>query len=451
MTITPNQPKTEQTTTTLPSSEVEQQFNWKNCWYPVTFLQDLPKNRPYSFSLYDEPFVIFRNQEGKLACLMDLCPHRAAKLSDGQIIDGKIECLYHGWQFDTEGKCQHIPQLPDEVKIPNNACVQSFFVVKKQGIIWFWRGKNTEADQNLIPTIPDLDKSEFRGTDFMMDLPYDQSYLIENVIDPAHVHISHHGSLGNRKNAKPLEMEVIESSVKGIKSRYKYAETNNSNWINLDFFAPNLVVYGFTFNNKIRGGTALYSLPLGKGYCRLFLRGYSNFSNWITKLKPLWLSHWESGRILDEDSLFIMAEQNLFEHSNKTIKEIILPLKTSDILVIEYRKWLDKYGQTLPFYEGYTTSKLPQQNTINHQEQVSLNRFQQHTQICNSCNKAYQTTIRVKQIFVAFAIALAGFAIITDISRVQIGAVLLSILFVILAVVANQIQMKFERSYTRHS
>jgi hypothetical protein len=36
---------------------------------------------------------------------------RLAKLSEGQIVDGKLECLYHGWQFDGEGKCVKIPQV----------------------------------------------------------------------------------------------------------------------------------------------------------------------------------------------------------------------------------------------------------------------------------------------------------------------------------------------------
>lgn len=97
-----------QLTATLPIPE-EHQFNCMSCWYPVTFLQDLPA-RPYSFSLYNEPLFLFRNHDGKLACLTDLCPHRAAKLSDGRLIDGKIECLYHGWQFGTDGQCLHIPQ-----------------------------------------------------------------------------------------------------------------------------------------------------------------------------------------------------------------------------------------------------------------------------------------------------------------------------------------------------
>jgi phenylpropionate dioxygenase-like ring-hydroxylating dioxygenase large terminal subunit len=36
---------------------------------------------------------------------------RLAKLSEGQIVDGKLECLYHGWQFDGDGKCVKIPQV----------------------------------------------------------------------------------------------------------------------------------------------------------------------------------------------------------------------------------------------------------------------------------------------------------------------------------------------------
>ena len=436
-------------TETLSNSDSQQQFDWKNCWYPITFVRDFNHNRPYGFTLYDEPFVLFRDRTGKLACLQDICPHRAAKLSDGQIMEGKIECLYHGWQFDTEGKCQYIPQLSEETKIPNNACVKSFSVVEKQGIIWFWRGKSKEADDNLIPTLPYLENSDFLSADFAIDLPYDQSYLIENVIDPAHVHISHHGSLGNRKNAQPLEMEIVESSIKGIKGRYKYSKRANSNWINLDFIAPNLVIYEVTLDKKIAFSTALYSLPQAKGSCRLLLRNYRNFLSWKTKWKPRWLSHWQQNRILEEDSVFIVGEQATVERSGNSMKQIFLPLKTSDVLVVEYRKWLDRYGNNLPFYQGYTTSKSAQVKVTNNQEQAVLNRFKQHTQICSSCSRAYQITILSKQILISVAIALAAVAILTDNSSLQIVAVILSLLSVTMAVLANQIKTKFERSYTR--
>ncbi|KAG6739184.1 hypothetical protein POTOM_056770 [Populus tomentosa] len=46
-----------------------------------------------------------------------------AKLSEGQLIGGRLECLYHGWQFEGEGNCAMIPRLPANAKIPLSACV----------------------------------------------------------------------------------------------------------------------------------------------------------------------------------------------------------------------------------------------------------------------------------------------------------------------------------------
>jgi phenylpropionate dioxygenase-like ring-hydroxylating dioxygenase large terminal subunit len=157
-----------QKTAIVPRLEGNPEFNWKHCWYPVTFVQDLPKERPYSFSLYDEPLVLFKNQDGKLGCLTDYCPHRAARLSDGQIIEGKLECLYHGWQFGTDGQCLNIPQLPADAKIPTKACVKSFPTVERQGIVWVWSGEPEAADIDRIPTVDVLDKPGFVYATFLL-------------------------------------------------------------------------------------------------------------------------------------------------------------------------------------------------------------------------------------------------------------------------------------------
>lgn len=435
-------------TSTLPQLEEEQEFNWKNCWYPVTFVQDLPKNRPYSFSLYDEPFVLFANQDGKLACLIDRCPHRAAKLSDGQIIDGKIECLYHGWQFDSEGECLHIPQLPTDAKIPVNACVQSFTVIERQGMIWMWRGEPETADGERIPTIDDLDKPGFVCSDYMSDRPYDRTYFLENVLDPAHFPISHHGSLSNRKKAQPLEMEVLKTSVEGIKGRIREKRNANGNWVNLDFVAPNLVKYRFEPMPGLSGGAVIYTLPLGEGRCRVLLRNYQNFLTWKIKLQPRWLEHLFRNRVSEEDMPFIRGQQAHIERLGKNPDSLYLPLKTSDTLLIEYRKWLDKYGSSLPFYQGYSTSK-PHILSEKETSSVLRERFRRHTQICSSCNRAYQVTNRVKHGSMGVAIALFALAIVTDHSWHQILAVSLALSAVSLAVIAQIVKTKFERSYQR--
>lgn len=440
---------TEKITATLPIPEADQTFNWKNCWYPIAFLQDLPKDRPYSFSLYDEPLVLFTNQEGKQTCLIDRCPHRAAKLSDGQIIDGKIECLYHGWQFGADGQCLHIPQLPVDAKIPATACVQSFKVVERQGILWMWRGEPEVADDERIPTVADLDKPEFVSLDYLSDRPYDQTYFIENIIDPAHLPISHHGSMSNRENAQPLDMEVLKTSVEGIQGRVREKRNANGNWVNCDFVAPNVVKYRLEPIPGCVGGFAIYSLPLGKGRCRVLLRNYQNFATRKIKLKPRWFDHLFRNRVAEEDMPFIRGQQAHIERLGENPNSLYFPLKTSDTFVIEYRKWLDKYGSSLPFYQGYSTSKSHDRSEEETSTSVLIDRFKRHTQICSSCNQAYQVTKRLKQGSVGVAIALAALAIITDHSWLQFVAMSLSLSAVTLAVVAQVVKTKFEDSYKR--
>ncbi|MBN3891946.1 MAG: Rieske 2Fe-2S domain-containing protein [Nostoc sp. JL31] len=439
-------------TSTFEKLEEKQEFNWRQCWYPVTFVKDLPANHPHSFSLYDEPLVLFKDKDGQLICLADRCPHRTAKLSEGQIIDGKIECLYHGWQFGSDGQCLHIPQLPTDAKIPVNACVPSFKVVERQGMIWVWAGEKETAVDEIIPILPDLDKSGFVCADFILDLPYDQTYLVENVIDPAHVAISHNGTRGggNRKNAQPLEMEVLENSVQGVKGRWRGANKSNEAWKYVDFVAPSLVLNTAYIEKKDwTFGLALYSIPLGKGRCRLLARGYRNFMTWGVKLRPRWLDHLNTNKILEQDLPLIAGQQAEIERLGRSLKELYLPLKTSDTLVIEFRKWLDKFGSSLPFYQGYSTWKNVENDELN-SKPILLDRFSRHTLICSSCNRAYQVTNRVKQSCIGVAIALAAVAILADDSRIKIAAISLSIAAIVISVMAHTLKTRFERSYTRH-
>ncbi|MGK7930262.1 MAG: Rieske 2Fe-2S domain-containing protein [Microcystaceae cyanobacterium] len=445
MTLAPNQPNTEEITADFALSEIEKQFNWQECWYPVTFTQDFPKDRPYGFSLYDEPLVLFTNKDGKLICLQDLCPHRAAKLSDGEIIDGKIECSYHGWQFGDQGQCLHIPQLPETTKIPVAACVKSYPVAEVQGMIWIWTGTPEKADPNNIPTVADLDDPAVISSDFMMNVPYDQTFFLENIVDPSHLFISHSETWKMKELAQPLEMEIIRVSVEGIEGRYCLTKSPNKHWTSLNFIAPNLVTYRNKTPQRI-GGAALYSLPLGKGYCRIIVRNYNNTPNWQVKLQPRWFEHWFRNKFLEEDLSLVVGQQVQTNRLQKSLKELYLPLKTSDILVVEYRKWLDKYGALLPSYQGYETS-----HNIDYQSVEMGTRLTRHTQICSSCNQAYENTKKIKKILIGLAIILGALALILEHSWVEYLVVTASLLSVALAVVAEQVKIKFERGYTRHS
>lgn len=167
---------------------------------------------------------------------------------------------------------------------------------------------------------------------------------------------------------------------------------------------------------------------------------------------PRWFQHLRQNRVLEEDMSVVVGQQAEIQRLGNSLKEIFLPLKTSDTLVVEYRKWLDKFGLSLPYYQGYSTSKnIHGNNSDRHQQTPSLDRLSQHIHICSSCNQAYRMSDRLKQTFVGIAIALAAFAIITDSSSIQIAAVSTSVVAVVLAIIAQKVRTHLERPYNRQA
>ena len=386
-------------------------FDWKNCWYPVLFDEDLRANSIHQFALYDEEFILWRDTQGVISCLRDRCPHRAAKLSTGKIVGDVVECQYHGWQFDGGGSCASIPQLEKGQPMPEKACVESFPVVVEQGMVWFYRGSSDDSGTTGVVSIPDLDKSDFTSVDYVVDLPYDQSYLIENVIDVAHIHIAHHGIRGggHRAAALPLEFNIVENSASRIRSEFRSIGLPNSESSPLraaimEFVAPNLIHYVSEYKDERLGsGLALYSLPLGMGRCRLLYRKYSNFSPWRERIKPRWLEHFNQNTILQQDMAIIIGQYDVAERSGKELSELWQPIKSCDQLVLAYRRWLDEYGGNLPFYRGYRTSRITASSAA---KSFPSDNYQIHTRQCRDCTRVHSAVHKGEKIAMGLGIIL---------------------------------------------
>jgi len=57
----------------------------------------------------DRELAVFLLDSPERAFVMDnSCPHASGNLSGGEIIDGKVDCPWHHWEFDvTTGVCTH--------------------------------------------------------------------------------------------------------------------------------------------------------------------------------------------------------------------------------------------------------------------------------------------------------------------------------------------------------
>ncbi|CAF1072004.1 unnamed protein product [Adineta ricciae] len=205
--------------TTISSKELDP-LDHSLYWYPVAFSREVPcgSNRPFGFYLLNEPLCLYRRNDGELICVLDLCPHRSARLSLGQITkDGNLECFYHGWQFGAHGQCVHIPSVSKNSKTPSLICARTVPVHEQYGYIWIWPGKYELADSRFIPHQLFADLQAENSTfllapenTFDLDIPYD--LMVDNLLDLAHIDFTHDGTIGKRSQASWIRSERITPS-----------------------------------------------------------------------------------------------------------------------------------------------------------------------------------------------------------------------------------------------
>ncbi len=410
---------------------------WRDHWYPVAFARDLGPGL-HRVRIHGEAFVLFRDPERGWSCLRDRCPHRAARLSDGRLLDGGLECLYHGWQFSSDGACRHIPQLPASQEIPRRACVEAFAVAEAQGMVWIWPGAAAAAEPRQIPTLPHLDLPGCSSVDFAIELPYEQTFLIENVIDIAHIHIAHDGIRGGgrRELAAPIRFEVSEPASSGFTMAFKsigldeIAGGPSLAAARAEFRAPNLVHYESVYEDRrLHSGLALYSAPLGRDRCKLLYRAYSDFWRLRDRLRPRWLEHRTQCDILEQDMSIVVGQAAEIQGAARPPSELWLPLKTSDAPVIAYREWLDRYAAEWPYSVGF---RRPSRGApAGTGGEPRFDRHAMHTRICGSCSRAERAWRAARAPLAGSAVAFLALAAATagsSLAAVAAGAAVASAL-----------------------
>lgn len=160
-------------------------------WHPVAPVTEVTE-QPKKFRLLGEDLVLFRDRDG-VAAFKDLCIHRGTALSLGTITDGRLTCAYHGWQYDRNGTCVHIPSIPKGGSIPRKARAIVHPAQEAYGLVWV-----TLGDPMLpIPPYPEdaFGRPEFHT--FMIDMVWKTSAgrACENGLDLSHLNFVHEGYL----------------------------------------------------------------------------------------------------------------------------------------------------------------------------------------------------------------------------------------------------------------
>jgi phenylpropionate dioxygenase-like ring-hydroxylating dioxygenase large terminal subunit len=121
----------------------------RNYWYPVIESGRVTAEEPTGFTMLGEGLVAWRDRAGHPRIVRDKCPHRAARLSQGRLLDGDLQCRWHGLRFDGGGHCTLIPWEPEDSKLLSEVSVTAYPTEEIAGQIWAYLG-----DQRQFPMPP---------------------------------------------------------------------------------------------------------------------------------------------------------------------------------------------------------------------------------------------------------------------------------------------------------
>ncbi|MCC5659220.1 Rieske 2Fe-2S domain-containing protein [Nostoc sp. XA010] len=411
------------------------EFNFFQHWYPLSPIEDLDPKKPTPVTLLGLRLVIWKPKSSEtFQVFLDQCPHRLAPLSEGRIDDetGNLMCSYHGWQFDKQGICTHIPQAenPELVsKHKENLCAKALPVRQQQDLLWVWPDakSNEQAANTPLPLSPKIDASKgFVWSSFVRDLEYDWQTLIENVADPSHVPFSHHGVQGDRKKARPIEFKIEQSTADLIE-----VTTFGRVQRKIIFEPPCRLEYTFSFSDSSKQfGFVSYCIPVAPGKSRIIILFARNFATTLFRLQPRWWEHIKDRNLVIDGDMVLLQQQEYFlqqrnfTHSWRTAYQ--LPT-SADRLVIEFRNWFDRYchGQ-LPWSE--VGIEVPPTRNINSDRQQMLDRYKQHTQHCRSCREALLVVQRLQAVLlIYFVITVCTVALLPDRLQLTLGLPLIAI------------------------
>ena len=169
-----------------------------DAWYFVALSRDVKTASLTRYELMGEPVLVGRTRAGAVYAMRDICPHRAAPLSAGRLVEHPgegetVECCYHGWRFRPDGVCAAIPSLvedqaPDGVGVAGRIRVKSYPVAESQGMVFVWMRADPRSDaapDHEPPVFPGVVGGDAKLVE-AMDFDSHIDHAVVGLMDPAH-------------------------------------------------------------------------------------------------------------------------------------------------------------------------------------------------------------------------------------------------------------------------
>ena len=165
-------------------------------WFQVAWSDEIGVGAVQTMKYFDTEMVAWRAQSGRLTVMDAYCEHLGAHLGyGGAVVDEVLQCPFHGWQWNQEGRNVCIPYQDR----PNRGRrIRTYPVLERNGSVYIWHdidGREPFFD------VPDVfaDFADGSSADdyypqqrlFRQSLELHPQYVLENGVDFAHFKYVH--------------------------------------------------------------------------------------------------------------------------------------------------------------------------------------------------------------------------------------------------------------------
>jgi len=333
-------------------------------WYAVEWDKDVKRGEIKEVVFWKQSIALFRGQDGQLAAIENRCAHRQLKLTAGHVEGCQVVCPYHGWQYDTSGKCVRIPHELFGREMPEFK-VKQFPVQVKHGLIWIFPGDAKLATERQIPEIPELEGADPWGL-----IPIDimikghHSMVLDNVSDFTHAYL--HRKYRPFWDAKLTRLETKGDTVEleydtligggGLAAHFVNRGNADTNRIKLGYEYPyqwsntddHIKHWCFTLPIDENTSRAIFLFYFAHDMIKLPGLGAIRLPGWFLRKVIMPMAQcFHVKPLLDEDGWAVELEQDGYNrHFEKPIAELNPAVHEFQALTI--RKWeehLAKSGQ----------------------------------------------------------------------------------------------------------